>query len=121
MDALTSLLTYACLLVLLLLNLDSTRPLNMLNAMAGLSATRVGNQTFDITSWSKLLLSLPPTKQVAELAMKFNAMIDCQYELVDSEGIKNIYTNKRAVRFLEQKSFVSKIHQQTRDSKWLSF
>jgi hypothetical protein len=47
--------------------------------------------------------------------MNFNAMIDCLYKLVDSEGIKNIYTDKPAIHFLEKKSFVSKIHQQTQE------
>ena len=42
-------------------------------------------------------------------------MIDCLYETIDSEGIKNVYTGKPAVRFLGKKSFVAKIHQQTQE------
>jgi hypothetical protein len=56
-----------------------------------------------------------PTKQAAELAMNFNAMTDHLYKLVDSEGIKKISTDKPAVCFLEKKSLVSKIHQQTQE------
>jgi hypothetical protein len=59
----------------------------------------------------QVIAKLAPTKQAAELAMNFNAMIDCMYKLINSEGIKNIYTDKPAIRFLEKKSFVSKIHQ----------
>jgi hypothetical protein len=50
---------------------------------------------------------------MAKLALNFNAMIDHLYKLVDSEGIKNIYTDKPAIRFLEKKSFAGKIYQQT--------
>ncbi len=47
--------------------------------------------------------------------MNFNAMIDHLYKLVDSKGIKNIYTDKPTICFLEKKSFVGKIHQQTQE------
>jgi hypothetical protein len=38
----------------------------------------------------QVIAKLTPTKQVAELAMNFNAMINHLYELVESKGIKNI-------------------------------
>ncbi len=63
----------------------------------------------------QVIAKLAPNKQAAELAKNLNAIIDHLYKLVDSEGIKNIYTNKPAIRVLEKKSFVGKIHQQTQE------
>jgi hypothetical protein len=63
----------------------------------------------------QVIAKLAPNKKAAELAMNFNAMIDHLYKLVDSKGIKNIYTDKPTICFLEKKSFVGKIHQQTQE------
>jgi hypothetical protein len=52
---------------------------------------------------------------MAKLALNFSAMIDHLYKLVESEGIKNIYTDKPAIHFLEKKSFAGKIYQQTQE------
>jgi hypothetical protein len=63
----------------------------------------------------QVIAKLAPNKESAELAMNFNTMIDHLYKLVDSKGIKNIYTDKPTIHFLEKKSFVGKIHQQTQE------
>jgi len=74
-----------------------------------------GEASIQYRKLEQVIAKLAPTKQATELAINFNAMIDHLYELVDSEGIKDIYTYKPSIRFLEKKSFVAKIHQQTQE------
>jgi len=58
---------------------------------------------------------MAPNNQAAVLARNFKAMIDHLYDLISSEGIKNVFTGKSAVAFLEKPSFIAKIHKHTQD------
>lgn len=75
-----------------------------------------GEANLQYRKLEQVIEQLAPTKRTAELAMNFNAMVDMLYKhIIGSQGIKNVYSGKPSVRFLEKKSFISKLHQQTQE------
>jgi hypothetical protein len=89
MDALTSLLTYASTItVTVQLGFDSAIKYVECHGWTFCNKGREANIRYH--KLEQVISKLTPTKQVAELAMNFNAMINHLYELVESKGIKNI-------------------------------
>jgi hypothetical protein len=60
-----------------------------------------------------------PNSSAANLAKNFNAMVDMLYEVLSRDDLKNIYTGKSTVLFMAKHSFISKLHNYCRSSRWL--
>jgi hypothetical protein len=46
----------------------------------------------------------------AQLQVSFNGMVQRLYSMIENDGLKNPYTGKPAVNFLDKKSFVQKLN-----------